>query len=275
MPRKKKHGEGHIDETWLIPYADLLTLLLALFIVLFASSNLQEDKYEAMMESLYQAFNGVMPAHDTKGVPLVSGGGGSEQAPIVMPAPPVMPPDLAQTEKPDPMKGLYDSVEKYVEDNRLSSEMKLNLSDKGLLITLTSDVWFASGSAAVTDRMKSVAANLAQVIAKSDVAKREDLMVMVSGHTDNQPITGSQFRSNWHLSVERAVNFMETILNASGKDGQFVLDPRKFGAQGYGEYEPVATNATPEGRQKNRRVEVLISLLADRYKAASGDLPGE
>ena len=164
MPRKKKHGEGHIDETWLIPYADLLTLLLALFIVLFASSNLQEDKYESMMESLYQAFNGIMPTHDTKGMPLVPGGGtGSEQVPIPMPAPPVTPPDAKQTEKPDPMKGLYDSVEKYVEDNSLSSEMKLNLSNKGLLITLTSDVWFASGSAAVTEKMKAVAANLAEV----------------------------------------------------------------------------------------------------------------
>ena len=76
--------------------------------------------------------------------------------------------------------------------------------------------------------------------------------IIVSGHTDNVPIRNSQFDSNWHLSVMRAVNFMKILLENDD------LDPRSFSAKGFGEFEPIASNATAEGRMKNRRVEILI-----------------
>lgn len=76
--------------------------------------------------------------------------------------------------------------------------------------------------------------------------------IIVSGHTDNVPISNADYDSNWHLSVMRAVNFMKLLLENEK------LDPRAFSAKGFGEYNPVADNATEAGQQKNRRVEILI-----------------
>src|SRR5690606_38879911 len=77
-------------------------------------------------------------------------------------------------------------------------------------------------------------------------------MIIISGHTDNVPIHNEEFASNWELSVMRAVNFMKILLENER------LDPRWFSVKGYGEYQPIADNGTPEGRERNRRVEILI-----------------
>jgi chemotaxis protein MotB len=79
--------------------------------------------------------------------------------------------------------------------------------------------------------------------------------VIVSGHTDNQPISNARYPSNWYLSVQRAVNFLNILLD----NGQTGLAPQYFSTRGYGEYEPIASNDTVDGRMQNRRVELLIS----------------
>ena len=242
MARNKRHEE-HIDETWLIPYSDLLTLLLALFIVLFAISNVDASKYQAIKE----AFNAEFGSGSTRDDGDIILPGDKEYSIESMDQ--QIEKDFADPE----MQGLFDSLEAYVASNGLKEHMELSMSDDGVLITLSSDVWFASGIADLSQTMHEYAVSIAELLAENQKDKKP-LNIIITGHTDNRPINTASFRSNWHLSVARAVNFMEIILENPS------FDPRHFSARGYGEYEPIADNGTDEGRQSNRRVEVLVTL---------------
>ncbi len=257
MKRRSQDDSGHVDETWLIPYADLLTLLLALFIVLFAASVVDEAKMSEMATAFYTEYNGLLP-DPMIGDPGIGGiGAGSDFIPQQASGgdDPETIIDFFATQAPNrdkPGEGsmyddetlqaiveanekivgelvseLQDSFTSYIELNGLDSEMSLEIKEDGLLITLTSDVWFASGSAEINEPQS---------------------------HTDNVPMTNVwEYANNWELSVARAVNFMQELMYAS------TLQPDNFSARGFGEYEPIDTNETPEGRQRNRRVEVMIS----------------
>ncbi|MDR1062215.1 MAG: OmpA family protein [Clostridiales bacterium] len=272
MGRKKRH-EGHADESWLLPYSDLMTLLLALFIVLFAASKVDEAKFQAIREAFATQFAG--------GTKLPEGGDGllpevvlpilpdDQEEAEPAPSEPDEPeeseesedpeqPDQEQSEpeQPNPdLAELFDSLTGYIATNDLSDNMALKLSSEEVLVTLSSDVWFASGSAELTPEMRVFAVTLADLLAQSQ--KTHPINIIITGHTDDRPIHTAAFPSNWHLSVARAVNFMEIMLENS------TFDPRIFSARGYGEYEPIDTSGTPEGLQHNRRVEVLLSLADD------------
>ncbi|MDR1510119.1 MAG: OmpA family protein [Synergistaceae bacterium] len=120
------------------------------------------------------------------------------------------------------------------------------------MITLKSDIWFQSGSAAITSDMVNQAGALSALLMDNQDAEHP-LEIIVTGHTDNVPIHTSRYPSNWYLSMERAFNFLAVLLENTE------LDPGLFSARGYGEYQPVADNGTPEGRQMNRRVELAVS----------------
>ena len=250
MSGKKKGHEGHIDESWLIPYADLLTLLLALFIVLFAASNVDKEKYEKIMMSFYSEFH-----------PMQSSGGNSEvgfflpgeSTDLTELSPP--PFDNDPTSDPSqeytPSQRMFNSIFEYIDTNNLSDEIQVRLMEDAVLLTLTSDIWFASGSAQISTSQRETAKKLSDLV---EASYTENMEIVITGHTDNIPISTAQYRSNWYLSATRAINFMEVML----EDG--VLDPRMFSARGYGEFDPVADNNTAEGRKLNRRVEVLVSV---------------
>ena len=248
MSRKKDHDSGHMDETWLIPYADILTLLLALFIVLFCSSVLDLDRYQKIMMAFSKEF------HPQQSIGIGEGGN-------------FLPDELEDLIIPEDneeeivnvivensqITNLFTSLSGYIKGNDLNAEMQVKIVGESLLITLTSDIWFSSGSAAISDAQRETASKIADMIA---VSQSEDdfLYIVITGHTDNVPMHTAQFPSNWYLSAIRALNFMDAMLDDDR------LDPRMFNARGYGEYEPIDTNETPEGRQHNRRVEVLISI---------------
>jgi chemotaxis protein MotB len=245
MSRKKKHHhEEHIDETWLIPYADLLTLLLALFIVLFAMSSIDVQKFQQLAKSMSSAMNGgtgIMeyPSPLPEDIPqsLYEEDAENDKAEN---------PDFERKERSE-LALLQEKINKYIEENDLDDRLETILTDEGLLITILNDVFFDSGVAAVRLNDETLARDISKLLV-SDPPRN----VVISGHTDNVPINNAQFDSNWHLSVMRAVNFMKLLL----ENGE--LDPRRFSAKGFGEFQPVDTNDTPEGRAMNRRVEVLI-----------------
>ena len=299
MAKRKGHEEGHgIDETWLIPYADLLTLLLALFVVLFAMSSISTQKLQMIAQAFNAEFN-LVPGGGGAGIgmqgdsiiPLPpqggigSGDGEAESStPAATPTPTPEPqPTIAGAEGPDatdqaasaaspepsttePTSGptgegdaadrhldnLYEAVLNYVDENGLDDVLDVQYLGENVLLVLKSDMWFASGSADVTPEMVKQADMLAQLILENQDPD-SPLDVTVTGHTDNVPIQSSRFPSNWHLSIHRAVNFMSVLLEHSE------LDPTNFSCRGYGEFKPIATNDTPEGRQMNRRVELLVS----------------
>lgn len=253
MAKKKKHAhhEEHIDETWLIPYADLLTLLLALFIVLFASSQVDIKKFDQLAQSLNVALNGGVSFFENP-------------SPVKIPetTPQTTLPEKEEQKKQESerekqqrekfqqetenLKKLQQSLDAYIKENQLTDKLQTKLTDQGLMITILDNALFASGSAVVRPDARKLATEI------SGMLQQFPRQVIVAGHTDNIPIHTYEFPSNWDLSSKRALNFMKILLENS------TLDPRKFSATGYGEYRPIAPNTTPEGRAKNRRVEVSI-----------------
>ncbi|GAM16119.1 flagellar motor protein MotB [Mesobacillus selenatarsenatis] len=243
--RKKKHHEEHMDESWLIPYADLLTLLLALFIVLFAMSSVDATKFQ----QLSKAFNDVF-----------AGGTGVFEFQSPMPEGQMESPDERKedVEKNDEdeddiakdqmeLLAIQQKVNSYIEEKKLTDKLETKLTDEGLLLTIRDNVLFESGRAEVRTSDINIAKEIADLLVMEPPRN-----IIISGHTDNVPIRTARYESNWELSVMRAVEFMKIIL----KNEQ--LDPRWFSAKGFGEFQPVATNDTAVGKARNRRVEILI-----------------
>lgn len=253
--RKKRRGSTKIEESWLLPYADLMTLLLALFIVLFSASAVDAQKFQ----QLSQVFSGI----------FLGGTGPMEfQQPVEnddhRSDQPLLPEEteeeVEQDEVDQPLEDEYVNsreyrelqelqakINTYIQKNDLTNKFDTAFTTEGLLLTIRDNVLFDSGRADVRSEDRKTAQELAQLL-EMDPPRN----VIITGHTDNVPIHNSHFKSNWELSVTRAVNFMKILLENSN------LDPRWFSAKGFGEYQPIGDNNTAEGREKNRRVEVLI-----------------
>jgi chemotaxis protein MotB len=147
----------------------------------------------------------------------------------------------------DELQRAKDELEKQLQDEINNKQVKVEMQDKGLVITFVSEVLFDSGKAKLRTDSFSKLDKVATVL-NTTVA---DLNVGIEGHTDNRPIKRSGWKSNWELSTARALSVLHYLSDKS------VAEPR-LAAIGYGEYKPVASNDTAEGRQKNRRVEIVI-----------------
>ena len=266
MAKKRKHEEHeeHIDESWLIPYADLLTLLLALFIVLYASSSTDKKKFDEMSKAFNLALVG--------GNGIFEGQKSVKNHEATTPGNKTNPPPKATVQQNEDqtlkqlmlkeqenLEKLKKQIDQYISKNGLKAQLETKLNQSQLLITISDNALFAPGSAAVKPESKKLAVAISNIL-----QQYPDYEIIVSGHTDNQPMSSVEFRSNWDLSSSRAIRFMDILL--ANKQ----LDPRRFSAVGYGEYRPVATNDSTEGRSKNRRVEVsIIRKYIDSSKAQS------
>ena len=138
-------------------------------------------------------------------------------------------------------------LEQRLQQEISDQQVKLEMAERGLVITFVAEILFDSGKAALRPEAHDALAKVAQVI-KEKVADRN---IGVEGYTDNQPIKHSGWKSNWELSTARATSVIH-FLESQG------LDPRQLSATGYGEHRPVASNESAAGRQKNRRVEIVI-----------------
>ena len=239
--KKKQRHEEHIDESWLVPYADILTLLLALFIVLFASSSVDAVRFQQLSNVFNQVF--------TSGTGFMDF---PSDAPSNEPTSPEQRTGAEELEKlgkneQEELTEVQERVNAYIEKNELTDKLGTNLTDEGMLISIRENVLFESGVAEVRSENRNIAKEISELLVM-DLPRN----IIVSGHTDNIPIKNSKYESNWDLSVMRSVNFMKLLLE--NKD----LDPEMFSAKGHGEFKPVASNETKKGRAKNRRVEILI-----------------
>lgn len=231
MAKHREQHEEHIDESWLVPYADILTLLLALFIVLFASSTVDNQKFNAMKESLNAALNSGAGIMDSKAL--------SDQ---------LIDKSQVNTDTMVDLKQLKKQLDQYIQENNMTAELDTKIVNNHLTLTIRDHALFDSGSATVKPQSRRIIVAMGTIL--QQYPKYE---VLVSGHTDNQPINTRQFESNWDLSSGRALNCMKILLSNPN------LDPHRFVSIGYGEYRPIADNTTTEGRAKNRRVEVTIN----------------
>ncbi|WP_396193570.1 flagellar motor protein MotB [Fictibacillus barbaricus] len=248
LAKKKKHHEDHVDETWLIPYADMLTLLLALFIVLFAMSEVDAQKFKQMASAFRNEFTsgtGVMeeqatiPTPDTNPIP-------KDTESIALSKEEQKQLEEAKKEL-EALEELQKKINSYIQSNKLTSSLQTQLTENGLLITILDNALFDSGSAIVKPGSREIGKKLSELLVTTPPRN-----IVIAGHTDNVPINKPDIQSNWELSAFRGINFMRVLLENPG------LKPNQVSASGYGEYRPKADNKTAEGRAKNRRVEVLV-----------------
>jgi chemotaxis protein MotB len=248
--RKHEHEE-HMDESWLIPYADLLTLLLALFIVLFASSQVDQKKFEEIKHSFQAALSGGPSFFDnTSPVPNSDTAGLNKKREQNKDEPPKTDSILEEQLKKKETEQLLElkrKIDTYISEKGLATQLKTHLDNQQLKITISDNTLFASGSAALKPESRDLAGAISKLL-----EQYLNYEVIVAGHTDNEAIKTSQFPSNFHLSAERALTFMAVLLENHN------VGESRFSSVGYGEYKPVAPNETAEGRARNRRVEVSI-----------------
>jgi chemotaxis protein MotB len=270
---KKEHHEEHIDETWLIPYADLLTLLLALFIVLYALVVQDIKKFEEQLLAFSAAFKdglGILttksnapPIKDIPDIRAREEIKDKNTASEVSDSTKKQRPEDAKKEEKNKqaqaqqqqqmqaeqvqLEKLKQKIDQYIKDNKLKSDLDTKLDKDMLLITIRDNALFGSGQAAIKPEAQKLAAAMATLL-----SNYADYEMIVAGHTDDQPISTAEFPSNWDLSAKRSLNFMTYMFN-TGK-----LNEERFSSVGYGEFRPIASNETVEGRNKNRRVEIQI-----------------
>jgi chemotaxis protein MotB len=217
-------------------------LLVALFIVLFAMSEIDSRKYESLMQIFESEFNGGIAI-------LESGDGNQGQIPVETASEKAHENDedqdgISELRK---LKELQKQINHYIEENNLSEVLGTKLSNEGLFVTISNDVSFDTGSAEVKKEGRKIAEEVSNFL-YTDPPNQ----IVVSGHTDNRPIDNHDFSSNWELSAVRAINFMELLLEHED------LNPEQFSAKGFGEHHPVVPNASKHNMEINRRVEVQI-----------------
>jgi len=258
MSRKHKHEEHMNHEAWAIPYGDLVTLLLALFVVMYAISSVNEGKFRAASASLSEAF---------KGVPRTA-------VPIQIGTIPVLSKgreldiNLVKTEQPE-TGGIGDTAGEGLDSQQMADEIRAALTDlidaKVILVRQTpfsieveiqTDLLFTSAQATLSPAAQEILVRLA------DVLKKFPNPIRVEGHTDNVPIRSVAFLSNWELSAARAATVVHLLMSAG-------VEPRRMAVIGLGEYRPVADNADEAGRNRNRRVQLIIPAVQPGAKPAA------
>jgi chemotaxis protein MotB len=272
--RKKKRGDDHgdhPDERWLVTYADLMTLLVALFMVLFSISAVNKTKFESLQHSLQDAFSGkVLPGGQSI---KESGGTMNIKTPSAAPKESSLQPfvgspkDTSQSRDKSGADGnaeeeAFEKLKKQLDSvaskQGLSGKIKVSVTDEGLLIRLLTDkLLFDSGSATPRPQSLPLLKDVAHLVSSTQA----DHQLIVSGNTDNQPIHSGQFTDNLDLSTARA----NAIFRTFAHDG---ISPLRMTAAGRGAYAPIASNTSDAGRSLNRRVEILVPRITGVTKTS-------
>ncbi|WP_374377859.1 flagellar motor protein MotD [Pseudomonas fluvialis] len=252
MARRRIEEEHENHERWLVSYADFITLLFAFFVVMYSISSINEGKYKILSDSLVGVFN--QPERAIRPIPI-----GEEPAVLLNPE------QGAQQQQgtgapdapTDPLVSIADSVREAFGDLISSDQLTVRGNELWVEIELNSNLLFSSGDAIPNENGFVLIDKVAKILAPYENP------VHVEGFTDNVPISTVLFPSNWELSTARAASIVRLL----AMDG---VDPSRLAAVGYGEFQPVADNATPEGRARNRRVVLVVSRNLEVRRSVSG-----
>ncbi len=249
MGRRRKPVEEHENhERWLVSYADFITLMFAFFVVMYAISQVNEGKYRVLSDTLASAFR-TIPGSSAGALVAVNP---NAPMPVSVPVRRVQP-NLKTDEKLQQNKERLRDVAKDLSQvlSPLVKEGQVRITEGalGITIDINANVLFAPGDARLG--LEAVRA----LVAVAEILAPTDFPLVVEGHTDNTPINTVQFPSNWELSGVRASSVVRLFIDAG-------VDPRRLTATGYADQRPVADNATPEGKMRNRRVAITIESRA-------------
>lgn len=240
---------------WVVSYADFTTMLLALFVVLYAVSQIDIAKMRDFTSSLKRSFTTV--EGDTKKKKKKLGDIFSTTKVKIS----TRPIEMTFQEQIDSLKEKLDKAEEKIStdmvqldnvkgllEKEFNTQNEINMvhSERGLTISLADTILFDTGSAEIKDQADPTLEKIATIL------KEIPNSIRVEGHTDDKPIKTAKYPSNWELSTARATSLLKKFVD------KYNVSPAKISAAGYGEYRPKDTNTTPEGRQKNRRVDIVI-----------------
>lgn len=232
MAKFEKQQKAGLPD-WMGTYGDLVTLLLCFFIMLFATAEVDAGKFEILL----QAFN-----------PSVLDYTGADHI-------------LGEMNKDDnnemsdyfaeeivyqaELKGLEESLMQFIKEEQLEESIDVIRDNDKVTLRFSSSLLFASGKATLKDDVKPHLQKISKTLP-------EGYDIQIEGHTDNLKINNHEFASNWELSAFRGINVLKYLVNSCG------IDSNRLSVAGYGEFRPIADNNTPEGRSKNRRVDIIL-----------------
>ncbi|HHV98214.1 MAG TPA: OmpA family protein [Clostridiaceae bacterium] len=247
--RRKKSEESGGAAEWLLTYSDLVTLLLTFFVMLFSMASIDQHKFKEVAYSMRSSFlnisggdkllanpgEAVLPIPygtdfiDTSGNEISSGDEDSSQLEDVK------------------LQNVKAQVEKAIEKHNLKEYVNIIEEEQSLILRLDSVILFDLGKADIKASGKEILKELGGMF------KELDNEITIEGHTDDLPINTMLFPSNWELSTKRATNVVVFLIENCG------LDPKKLTASGRGEFKPIMPNDSPENRQKNRRIDIIVN----------------
>jgi chemotaxis protein MotB len=243
MRRKKRKSVNH--ERWLVSYADFVTMIFALFVVLFSSARKDVARQTDMAAAIASAFTqlGLFAPHTTA-PPLTAQMSASAQSIAVVPN--NVSDFVGTAQQRTDLLNLKKRLETELAPEIAKQTISLRLSKEGLVISLLEAGFFDSGSAMYKTDSEPIIARIASRL------KPLPNELRIEGHTDDVPIHSSQFASNWELSTARATTIARLLIE------QFQFDPQKLSAAGYGQYRPFTSNSDEVGRAHNRRVDIVV-----------------
>ena len=267
--KRGAHAEHENEERWLLTYSDMITLLMALFMVLFSISSVNISKYQTLQESLKAAFSGSVLSG---GRSIIQAGSASTSAhaaatadvPSIVPLSPTSPNPQNQfaTQVANAQKSASESLKEqaalqqlklrmdaYAQSHGFGQDAQSIIERRGLVVRVSDNILFSSGEATLHPAGLPLLNEVAQLLNLD-----RSNPITVEGHTDNVPIQSAQYPTNWELSTARATTVVRYLITRG-------LTPYRLGAAGYADLHPIASNATAAGRTENRRVEIVIQRI--------------
>lgn len=239
MRRKRRvEKEKNNSQNWMTTYGDMVTLLLCFFVLLFAFSEIDAQKFEAVIKS-FQGSLGVL-----------KGGKTIQTSPLINTDALLEDKYTIEQQEVEDFSKLKVLIEEYAEQNSLETKLIASIEERGLVIRILDNVFFDSGKADIKPKAKEILSYIGDVLKREEF---QDKHIKVEGHTDTDPIIKSNyFPTNWELSAIRATNVLRFMVEQKGIKGN------RISSAGYSYYRPVAPNDTDENKAKNRRVDIVV-----------------
>ncbi len=230
--REPEKAPNH--ERWLITYADLITLLMIFFILMYTISNVNSKKFAELSASLSEALVG-----NNSGFFIGEAPGPVQVSGKVVTA-------AGKVAEQKAMQDAAEKIQGMLKEKGLSGKVQVGLEERGLVVSLKETLLFVRGSAEVNPASREVIRKIGEVLLTMGNA------IKVEGHTCDLPINTAQFPSNWELSTTRATNVVKLLI------AEVNFPPKRLSAAGFGEFRPLVPNTAEANRQQNRRVDIVV-----------------
>jgi len=243
MRRNRTEESKAGSPEWMATYGDMVTLLLTFFILLFAMSEIDTQKFKSILSSFQGSVGVLESGTDIQDEEVIDNPLSNVNASL-------------ELEELESLKKLQEILEKYMQQTNMENEILVELDNKGLILRFKDNALFDSGSANIKKNAESTLIFIADILKYNEFVNKG---IRVEGHTDSDPIIMSnKFPTNWELSVTRASNVVRFFIERA------TILPDRLSAAGYGQYKPISSNDNEESKSKNRRVDIVI--LREKYE---------